>query len=224
MTRVNALLLAVGLAVPRAALGQGESGLDTSPSPWARPGGEVTPPQGRSGQALTQPQLDAFAQLTGDESEVVLRRLSGNPGLIPWAAAAADARIARRSSGSAMVIGGYTVFGLGVIIGGVLLLSGLTPSSDCPWEGGSDCQSSGNDGTVHAGLAIIALSAVIGPALAIPGHVKVARTTQVEADALDRYEDSARVLAPSAPPSEVRSVRGRSTSKSLVLPLLSISF
>jgi hypothetical protein len=212
---MGTLLLAIGLALPRAALGQGDTDQGLSSAPLNRPQGAAS--QGGSGP-LTQRQFDAFVRLTGDEPEVVQQRLSWDAGLVPLAAAAADARIARRNAGSAMVIGGYAVLVLGSVLGGALLLSGITPSSDCGWEGGSECRGSDNDGTVHTGLAIIALSAVAGPALAIPGHIKIGRTTQVEADAIDRYEASARALPAG------RSLRGGVMGASLLLPLLSYSF
>jgi len=162
MTEPSLVVLALALLAPRMA--QAEDG-------------------GRG--ALTRPQLDAFARVVGDDTDVVAQRLASDPGLLPLAAAAADARLARRHSGATLTTAGFLVLGVGLLGGGVLIVSGLTPSG-CGWEE-PNCGGGDNDGTVHAGFAALLVGLVAGPALAIPGLVKLARTTQVEADALERY-------------------------------------
>jgi hypothetical protein len=219
------LILAAELAAPRMVLAQGKPELNPSSSPWARPAVAASPsvPPGSLAPRLTQPQFDAFVQMTGDHPYLVHQRLTLDPGLSPLVAAAADARSARQASGKAMVTGGYVILVVGGLLGGILFLSAITPSSDCPWEGGSDCDSGGNDGQVHAGLGILALSGVAGLVLVIAGNVKRSGTGQPELDALTRYHGSGPPLA-SPRSAEARPVRSREPGRSLAFPLLALSF
>jgi hypothetical protein len=118
-----------------------------------------------------------------------------------------------------MTIGGFSLLGIGLLVGGVVLLSGLTPSN-CPWED-SSCNQGDNDGTVHAGFAIMLVSLIAGPAIAIPGIVKTARTTQLEEDAVDRYRAKAVVPRPVAHPVFDR---GLPSTRPLAVRLFSFAF
>jgi hypothetical protein len=59
----------------------------------------AAPPTRPPATLLTQEQLDSFVELTGDPKPWVWQRLLADPGLVPFAAAAADARMDRRSTG-----------------------------------------------------------------------------------------------------------------------------
>jgi hypothetical protein len=171
---------------------------------------------------LTQPQLDAFAQLVGEDTTTVMHHLSSDPALIPLARAAADTRRSRRNVGAAMTSGGFTLLGLGLIVGGVLVVSGITPSG-CQWED-STCDRGDNDGAVHAGFAIMLVSMLAGPAIAIPGIVKMARSTQLEADALAHYRASAPSAGPLAQPAFRRAFPGGEQARPFSIRLFSFTF
>lgn len=170
-------------------------------------------PAGRAPAQLTRRQLDDFASLVGEEEELVVQRLLRDPGLIPLVAEAADTRRARRRTGMAMTIGGFGLMGVGVLLGGVMVISGITPNHDCPYEGGSTCDSGGNDGEVHTGLLVMLASTAVGLSLGIPGVVRLASPSETERNALERYSN---------PPARPR-LAGR-PGRDLVLPLLSLSF
>lgn len=166
---------------------------------------------GRTGAELTQRQLDGFASLVGEDEAVVVQRLLRDPSLVPLAAAAADARAARRRTGMAMTIGGFGLMGVGLLVGGAMVISGITPNHDCPYEGGGNCGSADNDSEVHGGLLVMLASTAVGLGLGIPGIVQLARPSETERDVLERYS------TPSPRPA-VRLGRGA------VLPLLSFGF
>jgi hypothetical protein len=100
------MALAALLAMPGVVRGQGPA------EPLAR--------------SLTADQLDAFVELTGDAKPLVWQRLLADPGLVRYAAAAADARLERRASGKTMTIVGFTVLGVGAAAGYGLFLWGLS--------------------------------------------------------------------------------------------------
>jgi hypothetical protein len=142
---------------------------------------------------LTPQQLESFSELTGDGQRLVLRRLSTNPGMVSLAAAAADARASRRSSGKAMAIIGFTILGVGDIAGAYILVT--TPGYPKIQSG------HGNRILLSAGVALGAVA--VGLALAIPGLMKMARPTEVEEQALDAYSPGWRDVSFQFPPAQV---------------------
>jgi len=144
----------------------------TSPEPATAPSRQAP-----SSVQLTSQQLESFSELTGDAKRAVIYRLSTNPSLVPLAAAAADARANRRTTGKVMAIVGFTILGAGDIAGTYIVVS--TP--------GYPNVQSGHKDRMYLGLGIGLASLGVGLALAIPGLVKMASTTQVEERALDAY-------------------------------------
>jgi len=126
---------------------------------------------------LTPKQLESFSDLTGDAKRTVQHRLSTDPKLMPLAAAAADARASRRTTGKVMAIIGFTVLGVGDIAGTYIVLS--TP--------GYPNVKTEDQGRMYLGLGVGLLSLAVGLALAIPGLVKMASLSEVEQRALDVY-------------------------------------
>jgi hypothetical protein len=113
--------------------------------------------------------------------------------MVSLAAAAADARASRRSSGKAMTIIGFTILGVGEIAGAYILVT--TP-------GYPQIQSGhGNRVLLSAGVALGA--AAFGLALAIPGIMKMSSPTEVEQQALDAYSPGWRDISLQFPPPQV---------------------
>jgi hypothetical protein len=143
---------------------------------------------------LTPQQLESFSELTGDGQNLVFRRLSTNPGMVSLAAAAADARSSRRSSGKAMAIIGFTILGIGDIAASYILLT--TP--------GYPKIESGHENRIFLSAGIALGSIAVGLALAIPGLIKMARQTKVEDRAMDAYSpgwrDVSLLSAPTSAP------------------------
>ena len=167
--------------------------------------------------SITPAQVDTFAELLGEPRERVEEHLLWDPGLAPLVAAAADARRARKSQGKAMTIGGFTLLGVGVVAGLLVALSG-------PWIcWDAACQSEA-DARAHSGEAVALASVGLGLALGIPGIVMLARQSQAENQAVDRYQVS-RVGPPSAlPPGNSRALSTGAVGKTFSLSLWSFAF
>lgn len=180
----------------------------------------VGPGAGGASATLTERQLNDFAALVGEDEEVALRRLLWEPSLVALAAAAAEARRARRQAGMAMTIGGFSLMGIGLLLGGVMVISGLTPDQRCPYEGGSACDSGGNDEDVRAGFLVMLVSTGVGLGLGIPGIVRLSRPSETETQALDRYSNAGRPALPAHPGARAAGITGRN----LVVPVLAFDF
>jgi hypothetical protein len=166
---------------------------------------------------LTPEQLEAFSDLSGDGQSLVASRLSTNPRLVPLAAAAANARMSRRSTGKAMAIVGFTILGVGDIVGGAIIAS--TPGYPNVQPG------HGNRILLGVGVGVVSLG--VGLALAIPGLIKMASPSDIENRALDYYapgrrevEVSVQVAPVPAPVPAQVTVMG----KTVTSPLLSVAF
>jgi hypothetical protein len=163
--------------------GNSASAQDNSPAPT--PAAPTPAKQYRASVNLTPEQLDSFSELTGDGQRAVAYRLSMNPNLVPLAAAAADARSSRRRTGKIMAIVGFTILGVGDIVGTYIVIS--TP--------GYPKVQSGNYGRMYLGVGVGLASLAVGLALAIPGLIKMARMTEVENRAVDAYAPGRRDLS-----------------------------
>jgi hypothetical protein len=217
------------VALPGAAWAQGGSApaparsANPGPTSPSAPGRALAPsakrPSGEGDSLLiSREQLDSFAQLLGEDVPVVWQRLLLDPGLVPFATAAADARIERRRTGKVMTITGFTILGVGVIGGYILFLSGYADLF-C-WD---DSSCSGQAGRkMLGGLVIMLASTGIGLGIGIPGIISITRQTEVETAAVERYQYPGYqgVPMPYAPP--VQSLL--SPGKTLRLPLLSFTF
>jgi hypothetical protein len=133
--------------------------------------------------AITGEQLAAFSELVGEPRPVVWQRLQADPLLTLYAVAAADARLSRKASGKTRTIIGFSILGTGIAAGYIIMLASLTDlhcsSDSCDNDVGSG---------VFAGFIVMAASAGIGLGLGIPGIVSMARQSQVETAAVERYQ------------------------------------
>jgi hypothetical protein len=178
-------------------------------SVWSAGRASAAPPEAgtdgaRSPGSLSQDQMKAFADLTGDSPYRISGRFATDPNLIPLAAKAADARMSRKTTGLIMTIVGFTILGAGEIASSVILVT--TP-------GYPDMQ--GHERRFLLGAAIAAGSLGVGLALGIPGIMKMVRTTQEEERALDAY-------SPARPDLSARPAI--SSSRALVAPLFGLAF
>jgi hypothetical protein len=156
---------------------------------------------------LTPQQLESFSDLTGDAKRTVQYRLSTNARLVPLAAAAADARTSRRSTGKVMAIVGFTILGVGDIAGSYILVT--TP--------GYPNIQSGHTNRIFLSLGVAVGSLAIGLALGITGIHKMAHPTEVEERALDAYSPGWRDVSFQFPPPQV-------LGKTVASPVWSFTF
>jgi len=159
--------------------------------------------------------VDTFAELLGEPRERVEQRLLWDPGLVPLVAAAVDARVARKNQGKLMTIGGFTILGVGVVAGFLEALSGLCIYGDCQSEA---------DAKSRAGEAIALASVGIGLALGIPGIVMLARQSEAEDKAVDRYQLFGAGPPPAFPLGNSRALSTGSAGKNFSLSLWSFAF
>ena len=200
------LVLGVLLAIPCAARGQG------APASPAR-----MPAQGLSAR-----QLDSFAELTGDPKPVVWQRLLADPGLVPYAAAAADARMERRSSGKTMTIVGFTILGVGAGAGYGLFVYGLTRGINCDY--GSTCDPHPNESLMLGGVVLMVASIGVGCAIGIPGIIHMVRQSEAETEAASRYQNPGLPQLPPYPASYSQATTLRPPAMSVSASLLSFRF
>jgi hypothetical protein len=178
------------------------------------------PRAGAAGPVITVEQLAYFAELVGEPRPVVWQRLQADPTLVPFAAAAADARRDRKSSGKVRTAVGFSIFGVGGITGYIVMLSALTV--DCGYNydyGYSSCDDRmGN--RFLLGVLIMAASAGLGLGIGIPGIVSMARQSETETAAVDRYQYPQMPM----PGPYARGDSSLPGGYALKLPLLSLSF
>jgi hypothetical protein len=147
---------------------------------WLSPGMAVAQPTNTAslaGPQLAPEQMAAFADLTGDTPHRITQRLASDPNLARLAGQAADARMSRKRAGKVMAIVGFTVLGVGDIVGTAIVIS--TP--------GYPNVEKGHEGRILLGLGIGVGALAVGLALAIPGLVKMAKASDVENQALELY-------------------------------------
>jgi hypothetical protein len=205
---VLSLALGAVLAAPGATWAQ---------APAARPGSLPRPPA----MSLTPEQLDAFVELTGDPKPVVWQRLLADPGLVPFAAAAGDARLERRSSGKTMTIAGFTILGVGTGVGYGIFLWGFASGIDCSNYAGT-CEPSKTK--MLGGLVLMVASLATGLSLGIPGIIRMVRASEAENEASGRYQTPGLPQLPAYPAAYSPPMTLRAPAIPLSLPLLSFRF
>jgi hypothetical protein len=172
---------------------------------------------------LTREQLNAFADVVGDSIDIVSLRLLSDPGMLPLAAAATEARMQRQRRGRRMAILGFTGFGVGAaagILGGIVLSN--YDSSKCTQDDESGC----NFGGV-IGLELIVIGVVLGVGGLIVGVIgtnKLTEPSEAESKVLERYDPLKASRPPATPPSYSFVRPMGSVGKPLSLPLLSFTF
>jgi hypothetical protein len=137
---------------------------DATPAVQARP------------NRVTEEQLKAFAELTGDSPRSISLRMSRDVNLGPLIVSAADAQKSRKRVGLAMTIAGFTVLGVGNAVGAVIMVT--TP-------GYPDVK--GHEGQFWGGAAIAGGATLVGLLVGIPGIIKMATTGEEENAALEYY-------------------------------------
>jgi hypothetical protein len=68
------------------------------------------------------------------------------------------------------------------------------------------------------------LTAAVGLVLAIPGVIAVARQTDIETEAVNRYEPAESLYEPAFPPESARLVPAGAGAKAISMSLLDLSF
>jgi hypothetical protein len=179
---------------------------------------------GLPGPRLTEPkitleQFTAFAELVGEPRPLVWQRLQLDPALVPFAVAAADARMSRKSSGKVRTAVGFSIFGVGFISGYIIMLSAVA-SADCGYYSSDTC---GDDIGSRAliGVLVMVASAGLGLGIGIPGIISMVRQSEAETAAVDRYQFP-QIFAPR--PVYSQALPGAPSGYALKLPLLSFSF
>ena len=139
--------------------------------------------------AITPVQVNAFAELLGEPVDSVTERLHLDQSLIPVAVAAAEARLSRRSSGKWMMVGGFSLVGIG---GGAVIYAFLHDlGKNIRWcDQGDPCTKPPMSSQDKTFMVVGVVASVVGWALAIPGIVMVARQTDIENEAVNRYRPS----------------------------------
>jgi hypothetical protein len=209
---------------PSFAVAQEELESASSPSQVAEhPSGEDVPqnlppspqpaPVRRPKLAITAEQFDAFVALLGEPEDSVMRRLRHDPGLVPLAAAAADARRGRQRTGRNLMITGFTTAGLGATVAllGVLMATPGYPG-ESPRPGEKSTQS--HLTTDFVGLVLVGLGSVT----AIYGIGKVATLTDLETEAVNRYQGSPSASPLVFPSGSSRALSGGAGGKFQVFP------
>jgi len=178
---------------------------------------------------LDPAQLNAFAALVGESTSTVAQRIAADPSLVPFAAKAADARMRRKHTGKVLTIAGFTIFGVGSVIGFELIMSGFG-SYNCPatTNGHSGCDPDPGYYARRDGLVVALVFEAIGLAVAIPGIVKMASQSEAETEAAARYPPPAATSdgSPSSLPPRLRAGMPETPVRptGFLLPLLSGTF
>jgi hypothetical protein len=150
----------------------------------------------------------------------VWQRLLADPGLVPFAAAAADARMDRRSTGKTMTIAGFTILGVGAGVGYVVFLAGLTSGMDCGYY--ESCEP--DKSMLLGGLGLMAVSIGTGLGLGIPGIIRMARQSEAETEAARRYHPPELPQMPPYPGPYPTAKSVRAGGFTLSAPILSFTF
>jgi MFS family permease len=174
---------------------------------------------------LTLEQLNAFADLVGDSRDIVSVRLLSDPGMLPLATAATEARIQRQRRGRKMAILGFTGFGVGAAAG---LLGGIVLSNfDSSKRTQDDECGCGGDFEGLLGLELIVIGVVLGVGGLVVGVIgtnKLTEPSEAESKVLERYDPLKARRPPAMPPSYSFARPTGSAGKPLSLPLLSLTF
>lgn len=172
---------------------------------------------------ITHQQLDAFAALVGESKGAVSQRLIADPGMIPLAVEAADARSEHRETGHGRAVLGFGAAGVGammIVLGAVA--ASKYDSSRCAADGeGCDDWS----GFAASGLIVFgAIAAVGGSILGTNGIKKMNSETQIETEARKRYQSTDAGHPPIVPPSYSFVRPTASPGTTFRLPVLSLTF
>jgi hypothetical protein len=209
-----AFLLSLG-----SAHAQGQPVAPPSPSVSPFPGSVASP--ATASPRISQAQFESFAELIGEPRPLVWQRLQLDPGLVPLAAAAGDARMSRKSSGKTRTIVGFSIFGAGLGVGYLIFLSSVFDGVNCNNSYNDTCATSVGSGAI-AGLLLMVISSAVGLGIGIPGIVSMARQSEAETAAVDRYQYP---LAPQPPsPYYYPGQSSMPASRAFKMPLLSLSF
>jgi hypothetical protein len=169
--------------------------------------------------AITGEQVETFANLMGETEESVARRLRRDPGLVPFVAAAADARRARQRTGRNLMILGFSTVGLGGTVG---LLGNILSGPGYPGESPRPNEKSTQS---HFTTDVIGVFLVgLGLITATYGIVKVAAQTDLETEAVGRYQGSPSAGPPIFSPGISRALSVDSRGSTFSLSLGSFTF
>jgi hypothetical protein len=166
---------------------------------------------------ITRDQVESFATVVGEDPYIVAQVLTYNPELIPAAVAATKAREERKRTGRGLIIGGFSVLGVGVGAGLLMALSGPLICFD------EECKQRQQSAS-NRGEAIAIAGAALGLALAIPGFIKNAAESDTEREAIRRYRARHPESLPAPPREPARFPAVGYAPPSVNLSLLSAAF
>jgi hypothetical protein len=200
------------LSRPAIALGQDEPSRAEAPRA----------PGSSSALTINKRQIEAFANLVDEPINVVAKRLRQDPTLIPVAVAAAQTRLSRKTAGKWMMVGGFSLSGLGSAAMFYAFLNDLGKQE--LWCENNSCpktpMSSEDQGIMVGGL----VAAGIGLALAIPGIVMVARQTEIETEAVSRFSQPKEGYESPFPQESARKIPSGWAARTISIPLLALTF
>jgi hypothetical protein len=151
--------------------------------------------------------------------ESVVRRLWHDPGLVPLVAAAADARRARQRTGRNLMILGFCTVGLGGTVG---LLGELASE---PGYLGESPRPNEKSTKSHSTTDVIGLVLVgLGLVAATYGIIRLTAQTDIETEAVDRYQGSPSASPLVFPPGISQALSGGAGGKELSLSLWYVTF
>lgn len=198
----------------------------TQPTTSGAATGAAKPDNGASpqGRALTKEQLATFSRMVRQSKAAVAARVESDAAARDLVLRAVEARESRRGTGRSMIIGGASLLVISSVAWGYTVFWGL-PRDDF----GNDAQSQidSNRRRLQWGVGVSVVSAAVGLALGIPGVVKLARTGDVERQAIEDYRDAeASSIERPLPPARPITRAGSSSAPraALVLPVVSLSF
>jgi hypothetical protein len=112
---------------------------------------------------------------------------------------------------------------VGGIAGYVIMLERITQGLNCG-DGYYDTCNNTNSDTALTGLLVAVVSVGIGLGIGIPGIVKMARQSEEETEAVNRYQDSVSMRSMRLPYPHSLPYPPTSLGETLGIPILSLSF
>ena len=161
-----------------------------------------------------------MADLFSASREEVMRHLILDPGLAPLALEAAAKSKQREHTGAAMTAIGWTLVGVGLTVAAAALMpQGFTMSC------GDGCETTENK--VDGQGKIVGVSfgaAVLGLAVAVPGMTMLRKTSDIENQAISRYQQKDTEASRAPARSYSGSASLASPRRGFQIPLLSFRF
>lgn len=169
------------------------------------------------GHAPTKEQIATFSRMVRQSKAAIAARVESDGAARDLVLRAVEARESRRGTGRALVIAGASLLVIGNIAGPVIVFTAPRyPTVD-----------ENIAGRVLLGLGVSVVSTAVGFALGVPGVLKLARTGDVERQAIEDYREAEASSVERPLPRATPVTRAGSSGApraALVLPVVSLSF